>query len=957
MADLPTGTVTFLFTDIEGSTSLLERHGDRYADLLADYRRLVRAVVQEHHGQEIDTQGDAFFVAFPRARDGVAAAVVAQRAIVAHPWPDGAVVRVRMGLHTGEPIRTDAGYVGMDVHRAARICAAGHGGQILLSQTTRDLLEPDLTEGMSLRDLGTHRLKDLTRPQRLFQVVAADLPVDFPPPRSLDVLPNNLPLQLSSFIGRTRELAEVKRLLFTTRLLTLTGAGGSGKTRLALQAAANVLGRFPDGVWLVDLSSLSNPALVPQMVATTLRVPEEPRRPLTDTLADELHHRSMLLILDNCEHLLTGCAHLANGLLGRSPDLRILATSREALGIAGETVWPVPTLALPDPQLPASLEELAQSEAVRLFVERAAAVQPAFDLTMANAPVVADICRNLDGIPLAIELAAARTKVLTAEQIAARLGDRFQLLTGGSRTAPPRHQTLRTALDWSHDLLSPQEQTLLQRLAIFAGGFTLEAAEQICDGHGIAEAEVLDLLTHLVDKSLALVERVTGAEARYRLLETVRQHAAEKLAASGELPLVRARHGDWFVAYAERAEWELRANQAVWVERLATELDNMRAAMEWSLTPEGNPELSLRIAGALGLFWDVRGFYREGRRWIEEMLAKARGATGGVRAKALAWASVLAWRQGDYEQVKAFGQEARALSEAYGERWSLGLALHQLGHTAHVDGDLSQAEQLLQNSVDVFRAVGDTWGLAYSLNCLGDLARTQGAADQARARLEEAVALWRRLNNNWGLALSLNNLGHVTQHQGDSQRAWALFTESLTNFRAVGAKHGMMYCLTGLAAAAAREGRLRRAARLFGASEALLKAAGVTLEPVDRTDYERNLEKVRAGLHEQIFGEAWQVGQMMSLNEAVAYALSTEEPAPMAAGRASAKVPLTPREQEVAALIARGLTNREIAAVLVITERTAETHVQNILNKLGFDSRAQIAAWAVEHELLSPSPD
>lgn len=876
MPTLPTGTITFFFADIEGSTRLLERLSDHYAAVLADYRRLLRAALTEHSGYEVDTQGDAFFAAFPRAHDAIAAALTAQRTLSAHPWPDQVHVRTRIALHTGEPIAIETGYIGLDVHRAARICAAGHGGQVLLSETTMSLVEHDLPHGVNVHDLGMHRLKDLGQPHRLFQLVADDLPAEFPPLRSLDALPSNLPLQLTSFIGRTEELAEVKRLLFTNRLLTLTGAGGSGKTRLALQAAADVLDRFSDGVWLVDLAPLSHPALVPQAVAAALRVPEESGRSLADTLADTFRHKFMLLVLDNCEHLLEACTRLANGLLQHCHDLRILATSREALGIAGEAVWPVPTLTVPELQESISQEELVRSEAVRLFVERAAAVQPAFELNMANAPAVSEICRRLDGIPLAIELAAARAKVLAVEQIAARLGDRFQLLTGGSRTAPPRHQTIRRTLDWSHDLLSKPERVLLRRVAVFAGGFSLEAAEQICRGQPIAEAEVLDLLTRLVDKCLVLVEKVTGTQARYRLLETVRQYVAEKLAASGEPPLVRARHRDWCLAFVERAEPELRASQAVWVGRLAAELDNIRAAMEWCLTSEGNPTIGLRMAGALGLFWDVRGFYHEGRRWIEEMLAKTPEAPGGVRARALAWASVLAWRQGDYERVRSFGEEALALSEAHGERWSLALALHQLGHTAHVDGDMGRAAQLLQKSVDVFRGTGDNWGLAYSLNCLGDLARTQRATDQAQTQLEEAAALWRQLDNNYGLALTLHNLGHVAQHQEDAGRAREFFTESLAIFRAVGAKHGMVYCLAGLAGAAAGEGRLQRAATLYGASNALLKSAGVKLEPVDQADYTRNLEKVRTGLLEQSFTESWRAGQMMSLDEAVTYALLVE---------------------------------------------------------------------------------
>ncbi len=959
MPGLPTGTVTFLFTDIQGSTRLLESLGDRYANLQTDYRQLLRDALREQGGQEIDTQGDAFFAVFPRARDAIAAALAVQRACKARAWPERATVRLRMGLHTGEPLGSEAGYVGMDVHRAARICAAAHGGQILLSQTTRDLVEHDLPKGISLRDLGTHRLKDLARPQRLFQVVAEDLPADFPLLKSLDVLPNNLPVQLTSFIGRERETAEAKRALSATRLLTLVGAGGSGKTRLALRVAADLVDRFPDGVWLVDVAPLSNPALVPQTVASVMRIPEDPKRPVTETLCDALHYKSLLLVLDNCEHVLVACAQLAHALLQSCPDLRVLATSREAMGIAGEAIWPVPTLALPDPQRAPTPERLAQNEAVGLFIDRARSVQPAFEFTHGNASAVAEVCRQLDGIPLAIELAAARTKVLSVEQIAARLDDRFRLLAAGSRTAPPRHQTLRAAMDWSHDLLSEREQTLLRRLSVFAGGFALEAVESICGGHGIHETEVLDLLTHLVDKSMVLVKETDGTEARYRLLETIRQYAAEKLAAYGELASIRTRHRDWFLAFSERVEPRLReTNQEVWLERLAAELDNLRAALEWCKTEGRDPEPGLRLAGALGLFWDVRGYYREARQWLEEMLANAVSTPGPIRAKALNWAGVMVYRQGDYRRVKALSEEALTLCRAHSDRRGAALALHYLGHIAQVDRDFEQAAKLLQESVDLFRENGDKWGLAYSLNCLGDVARNQGANERAGALLEEAVALWRDLHHLWGMAMSLQNLGHVVLRQGDFRRAKEMFAEGLANARAVEAKPVVIYCIAGLAGATAGEGRLQHAARLFGASQALFKAAGVSLEPADRADYERNLARVRAGLHEQMFSEAWTAGESMSFDEAVEFALSGLEPLRMpVTATTTPKTVLTPREQEVAALIARGLTNREISAALVITERTAETHVQNILNKLGFNSRAQIAAWTVEHGLYTPAPD
>jgi len=462
MPELPSGTVTFLFTDIEGSTRLLQQLGSRYADVLAEERSLLRAAFQERDGREIDTAGDGLFVAFGRATQAVSAAAAAQRSISTHPWPEGLQVHVRMGLHTGEAVFSAGGYVGLDVHRAARICSAGHGGQILLSQTTRDL-----PAGVSIRALGSHRLKDLQHPEVVFQVIIPDLPSDFPPLKSLDRLPNNLPIQLTSFIGREREMAEIKRMLSAARLLTLTGSGGCGKTRLALQVAADLVGEFPDGAWLVELAALSDPALVPQAVASVLGVREESghlqmgevgsgglpgasvSRSILTRLLDYLQSKRMLIMLDNCEHLIGACATFSDTLLRACPNLKILATSREGLGIAGETAWRVPSLSLPDAQRLGSIEAstLTQYEAVRLFIDRAVAALPAFAVTNHNAPAVAQICHRLDGIPLAIELATARVKALPVEQIAKRLDDRFRLLTGGSRTALPRQQTLRATID------------------------------------------------------------------------------------------------------------------------------------------------------------------------------------------------------------------------------------------------------------------------------------------------------------------------------------------------------------------------------------------------------------------------------------------------------------------------------------------------------------------------------
>jgi predicted ATPase/class 3 adenylate cyclase len=854
MSDPPTGTVTFLFTDIEGSTRLLQQLGLRYADLLAQHNRILRTVLRERGGYEISKEGDAFFVAFPRAKDGLAAAIAGQLAIAAHCWPESAPVGVRMGLHTGEPISASFEYIGLDVHRAARICATAHGGQILLSQTTRDIVEDDLPPNVTLQDLGQHRLKDLARPQHLFQVMANGLSTDFPPPNSLDVFPNNLPVQLTSFIGREREIAEVKRLLATTRVLTLTGAGGAGKTRLALQVAADLLEKFKDGVWWVELAALSDQTLVPQTVASVLSVRAQSGRLLTDTLGDFLRGKSLLLLLDNCERLLSACAGMADALLRNSPGLCILATSREALGIAGEIRWRVPSMSLPDLDRLPPFENLSQYEAVRLFTDRVMTVQPTFKVTPRNAQAVAQICHRIDGIPLAIELAAARARVLAVEQIASRLDDRFRLLIGGSRMAVPRHKTLRAAMDWSYEMLSEEERAVLRRLSVFAGGFTLEAAVKVCGRKGVDEFEVLDLVTSLVDKSLVVMDE-QGGEARYRLLETIRQYGRDKLLAPEEDAVLYA-HRDWYLSFAERADAELRgANQREWLDRTEAEHDNLRAALGWSKGAQGEADARLRLAGALQWFWYLRGYSTEGRRWLEGMLSEGLSPPSPTWLKALRGAGILAWDQGDYSRALSLMERSLALCRKVDDKWGVALSLSILGFLAYQpQGDYERARALLKESLAVWREVEDQWGIAFSLNILGRVMWLEGAYDQAARACEESLSLFQAIGNRWGVAyaqhslglvardrgdheraaalhtesqvilqelgdrghsaVALNSLGIVARHQGDNERAEALSTEALNSFRERGDKAGIALALNGLGLAALYQGDCDRAVKL-----------------------------------------------------------------------------------------------------------------------------------------------
>src|ERR687887_492332 len=588
---------------------------------------------------------------------------------------------------------------------------------------------------------------------------------------------HNLPALLTGFIGREREIAEIKRLLLQVRLLTLTGAGGCGKTRLALQVAGELEREYPDGIWVVELAALSDPSLVPQAVASALGLGEAPGRPLTATLAESLRRKQLLLVLDNCEHLVEACATLADALLGACPDLCVLATSRQPLGLVGEAVWPVPPLSLPDVGRLPPTEHLVESEAIRLFLERARLTRPDFALTSQNATAVAQVCQRLDGMPLAIELAAARVNLLSAEQIAARLDDRFRLLSGGSRTAP-RHQTLRAAMDRSYELLSQAERTLFNRLAVFAGGWTIEAAEALSDG------DVLDLLSSLVDKSLVLAEPDRTGAVRYRLLETLRQYGRERLADSGETEEIRRRHAAFFVALAEQAETELLGpKQAAWLGRLEREHENVRAALAWARV-RGDAEAALRLAGAEWFFWLQRGYWSEGRDQLEEALALAHDSgCSKERAKALCGAGTLAWLQDDYGAARSRLEESVALWRQLGDRWGLALALYYLGHAALMAGDYPAARSWYEQSLPIFQEVGDTWGLSQPLEGLGRVALQEGDYATARARLEESLAIRREIGDRWQIALALNALGDVARCQGDDELATALYEESLTLFR------------------------------------------------------------------------------------------------------------------------------------------------------------------------------
>jgi predicted ATPase/class 3 adenylate cyclase len=914
MATLPTGTVTFLFTDIEGSTTLLQHLGDhRYAEILTEHQRLLRDAFAKGSGHEVDTQGDAFLVAFPRARDALAAAVLAQQTLMKHQWPGGVSLRVRMGLHTGEPVSRAGGYVGLDVHRAARICAAGHGGQILLSHAVEVLAASDLSPGVSLRDLGAHRLKDLREPEHLLQVVYQDLPSDFPPLRSLDVLPNNLPMHLTSFVGREREKAEIKRLLTTARLLTLTGSGGAGKTRLALAVAAEVVDDFADGVWLVELASLSDPSLVAKAVASVLSVPEQPGRSLSDTLADFLRSKTLMLILDNCEHLITACTTLVDVLTHAARTLRILATSREALGIAGEVTYRVPSLSLPNLRQSTDPEHFLQYEAVRLFADRGALRKAAFTITRANAQAVAEVCHRLDGIPLAIELAAARLNILSVEQILARLADRFRFLTGGSRTALPRQQTLRAVMDWSYGLLDELERAVLRDLSVFAGGFTLEAAEAVCSDDGVDAGDIVNFIARLADKSLVTVDDQDGG-MRYRLLETVRQYARDRLHEEGDAAAVRTRHRDFFLAFAEDTEPRLfGADEVALLKRLETEHDNLRAALAWSLET-GDADPALRLAAALGTFWSRYGHWTEAREWLRRTLEAGVDAEPGPKARASSASAGLAWAQGDLSLARTLGHQALALRRQLDDKRGIAEALRGLGGVSLFSGDAAQAMIYLEESLRLSREIGDRYGIASALRIMGLVEITRraypeaaqsaeeslalyraigfergiayaleilglaasGERDHARAAalLEDCVGIYRKVQDRDGTAMGQAMLGHVLRVAGDHRRAVRLFHECIRVNKNMGNRR-VFFPLEELALISASRGDVGRAARLFGAVEALRKAGSIA--PTGPSTFFEGLAAVRATMGEAQFAAASADGRAMTREQVIEYALEVPE--------------------------------------------------------------------------------
>ena len=800
MRQLPTGTITLLFTDIEGSTQLLQQLGDRYATVLAGCRRLLREAFQQWNGYEVDSQGDAFFIAFARATDAISAAVAGQHALANHPWPDDAVVLVRMGLHTGEPSLVPEGYVGIDVHHAARIMEAAHGGQILLSQTTRQLIEHNLPDGVSLRDMGEHRLKDLQRPSHLFQLVIAGLLTDFPPLKTLDALPNNLPVQPTPLIGREKEVDAIGQLIRhdDVRLVSLTGPGGMGKTRLALQAAAELSDLFADGVYFVDLAPVSVSTLVIPAIAQTLGLWERGSLPLLERLKEELQQKRMLLLLDNFEQVIDAAIDIAD-LLAACSQLKLFITSRTVLRVRAEREFIVPPLSHPDPAQVPDISTLSQYEAIALFVQRAQAVRPDFQLTAINAPAVVEIAARLDGLPLAIELAAARMKLLSPEALLARLSQRLQILTGGARDVVARHQTLRNTIEWSYNLLDTEEQQLFRRLSVFVGGSTLGAVEAMYATLGDGTEPVLDLVASLVDKSLLQRrERGSGAEPRLVILETIREYGLECLFTSGEMEMVRKAHAAYFLTQVESGDQDLPSSEyEAWLHQMEQEHDNLRAAMQWSLEQsEGRKGIALRLGGGLRPFWYNRGYLSEGLDFLERALAQSDEMEAAVRATALYAAARLYEVRGEYDRAEPPLIKSLSLYRELGDMTRIGYALHLQADIAWRRGNLAMARSQAEESFAIFRQLDDKGAIAGLLLHLGALAADQGEYTKALTLLEESLAINRALADKSGTADSLFNLARASYFSGDDlARARILLEESFAIFNELGDKESLAYCL------------------------------------------------------------------------------------------------------------------------------------------------------------------
>jgi len=920
---LPSGTVTFLFTDIEGSTKLAQEYPDEMPSLLARHNEILSHTCEQSEGFVFRIVGDAYCVAFQNADHAVRAALDAQRLLNEEAWSP-APIKVRMGIHTG-PAQLEGGseYSGYTTLALVnRIMSAGHGGQILLSQTARDLISNDLLQNVQLVDKGEHFLKDVFQRQHLYQLGVTGLPSEFPPLDTQKTINHNLPVKLTSFIGRERELEEIRTRLEDARLLTLIGPGGTGKTRLSIQLGGEQLSTFPDGVWMVELAPISDAALIPQTIASVFGLRESPDRPLIEIVTDYLRAKRSLLILDNCEHLIAACAMIAETLIQSCRNLKILASSREALGISGELTYRVPSLHLPD-QAQSTREAVQEYESVQLFVDRATVASPKFQLTDTNAFSVAQICRRLDGIPLALELAAARTKVLSVEQIAERLDDRFRLLTGGSRTALPRQQTLRALIDWSYELLSDTERALFRRLAVFVGGWTLEAAEAVCSRNGVDEYEVLDLLAQLVDKSLIYTDE-RDEVVRYHRLETIRQYAREKLLDSEEAVPVRNRHLDYYVKWAALGDVDYKNPlQEDAIRKLIVEYDNIRAALSWAV--ETQLEKGMFLISSASITWPLvmHGKITEARDWFELILSELESQSPlerekirdlpKLRARVLNRYSQVLMNMGNHEASRSAVEESIKIAREYNDRRTLGEALGSLGHCALYAGDpeaaLKAAEEGIQVCEDEEFLMGLVWAndaMAHIYNLEGNKAEVRKYRgriaeilqkegipvdavdteidhaleaisrqdfDGAVKHMDAAVEIMVDHNDSYRLTFTQSEFAHALRAQGANEYALSYYRRTIQMWQDWGHRGAIAHQLECFAYIAVAREQFVRAARLFSAAETLREEINAVRTPAEQKEFEEAKSRLQAEMDEFEFKKAWEDARLMTMEGAIEFAL------------------------------------------------------------------------------------
>ena len=864
--------LTFLFTDLEGSTRLWEQFPAEMRQASARHDALMREIIEQHRGRVVKTTGDGFHVAFESPSDGVAAALAGQQAITAEPWPEATgPLKVRMGLHTGESQAREGDYYGAEVNRAARVMGIGHGGQILVSEVTAMLIRDSLLHGVALADLGQHRLKGLTAPEQIFQLCHPALTAEFPPLTSLETFKHNLPVQLTSFIGREKELVKVKQLLTQTRLLTLLGPGGTGKTRLGLQVAAELMDEYENGVFFISLALIRDPALVVSTIAQIWDLQESGKQRLVERVKDYLQDKQILLVLDNFEHVLDA-GLLATGLLADAPRLKILVTSREPLRVYGEHNFFVPPLSLPETNNLPQLKHLLQYEAVGLFVERAQAVKSDFVINDDNARAIAEICQRLDGLPLAIELATARIRLLPPQAMLTRMKRRIPLLTGGARDLPSRQQTLNNAISWSHDLLNEGEKLLFRRLAVFASA-TLEAVETICNADSDLSSSLFDVLESLVHKSL-LNQVETAGEPRFIMLETIREYALIKLEESRELEKMRDEHLDFFLKLTEQANAELMGpRQASWMARLEQERDNLRAVLEWSLNEPERITIGAKVVLSLVQFWQLRGDNEEWSTWFDLALDKSTKAPTLVRANLLEGKGFQTFHQGFLEQARHLFDQSSALYLEAEDTRSIGRLMIFQAHIALGLGDTAQALRFAGRSLEIHREVREPWWTSSSLFALGDVAYLRDDLLQAQAHYEESLSLIRDLGIGFGIARRKIRLGQTALALGETTLARTHLIKGLILASQASDNWGVAMALGGFGCLAKVQAQLERATRLFGATQAQLDAFGSHFWPLDQYEFDLVVASIRPILSLDSFKKIWDEGQAMTIEEAIELAL------------------------------------------------------------------------------------